>query len=409
MTAYRSQRRGGRGLTAATTKEEDFVERLFVASTHSYLLLFTNRGRVYWLKVHEIPVGTRQARGRSILNLISTRKEERIAAFLPVRDFDARCFVILATRRGGIKKTPLSLYRHPRRNGVTAILLREGDALIGADLTEPGQDVILATRKGKAIRFPESDARPMGRTATGVRGVRLHGPDDEVVGMVVARDPNDSLLVVTERGFGKRSELADYRITRRGGQGVLTVRASQRNGPVVAIKAVTDQDELMIMSAGGVIIRLKIQQVSRLGRATQGVKLIQLDMDDRVVDVAHLVAEDAAAAVAAGDVSAGATASEAAAGVTSTAADLGKSEGGGGDTSLLEALERAEQQQADERSSHGGGEADELDENDAASAQDDVEYDERDGEDLAEDDLEDEERDGEEDTDGGRGPGGGGR
>jgi DNA gyrase subunit A len=295
-STYRSQRRGGRGLTGATTKEEDFVEHLFVASTHSYLLLFTDRGRAYWLKVHEIPVGTRQARGRSILNLISTRKDERVTAYVPVREFSENRFLVLATRRGVIKKMRLSLYSHPRRNGVAAVELREGDALIGAEVTERGSELILATRRGKAIRFPERDVRPMGRSATGVRGVRLHGPEDEVVGMVVAGDPKASLLVVTEKGFGKRSLLEDYRITRRGGQGVLTVRASVRNGAVVAIKAVTDQDELMIMSSGGVIIRLKINQISQMSRATQGVKLIQLEGDDRVVDVAHLVVDEVSVA-----------------------------------------------------------------------------------------------------------------
>jgi DNA gyrase subunit A len=291
-TTYRSQRRGGRGLTGVTTKEEDFVEHLFIASTHSYLLLFTDRGRAYWLKVYEIPVGTRQARGRSILNLISARKDERITAYVPVREFSEDRFLVLATRQGVVKKTRLSHYSHPRRIGIVAVDLREGDALIGAVVVEIGSDVILATRRGKAIRFPEAELRPMGRTATGVRGVRLRGPEDEVVGMVVARDPRASLLVVTEKGFGKRSALEDYRVTRRGGQGVITVRTSSRIGAVVAIKAVTDQDELMIMSSGGVIIRLKIEQVSQMGRATQGVKLMDLEGDDRVVDVAHLVAED---------------------------------------------------------------------------------------------------------------------
>ncbi len=291
-TSYRSQRRGGRGLTGATTKEEDFVEHLFVASTHSYMLLFTDRGRAYWLKVHEIPLGTRQARGRSIMNLISARKEERITAFVPVREFPEDRFLALATRRGVIKKTRLSSYSHPRRIGIAAIELSEGDSMIGAELCEPGAEIVLATRRGKAIRFPESEVRPMRRAAAGVRGVKMLRPDDEVVGMVVVRDPQASLLVVTENGFGKRSLLEDYRITRRGGLGVLTIRASQRNGPVLTIKAVTDQDELMIISSGGIIIRLKINQISQMGRATQGVKLIQLDEGDRVVDVAHMVAED---------------------------------------------------------------------------------------------------------------------
>jgi DNA gyrase subunit A len=288
LKEYRSQGRGGRGLRGAATKEDDFVEHLFVASTHSYLLLFTDRGRVYWLKGHEIPEGGRTAKGRSILNLIGAQKEERITAYVPVREFREDRFLVLCTRQGLIKKIRLSRFSHPRRKGIVALDLKEGDALIGARQLEPGWEVIIATRRGRAIRFPESDVRPMGRNAAGVRGVRLRGTEDAAIGMVVVRDPSEHLLVVTRRGFGKRSQIEDYRLTRRGGQGVLTIRASQRNGPIVALLAVTDSDELMVMSSGGIIIRLKIKTVSVLSRATQGVKLIQLDEEDYVRDVTRL-------------------------------------------------------------------------------------------------------------------------
>jgi DNA gyrase subunit A len=288
LKEYRSQGRGGRGLRGATTKEDDFVEHLFVASTHTYLLLFTDRGRAYWLKVHEIPEGGRTAKGRSLLNLIGAQKEERITAYVPVREFREDRFLMLATQQGLIKKVRLSRFSHPRRKGIVALDLKEGDALIGARQLEPGWDVIIATRRGRAIRFPESEVRPMGRNAAGVRGVRLLGAEDAAIGMVVVRDPAEHLLVVTRQGFGKRSQIEDYRVTRRGGQGVLTIRASQRNGPMVALLAVTDSDELMVMSSGGIIIRLKINTVSVLSRATQGVKLIQLDEDDYVRDVTRL-------------------------------------------------------------------------------------------------------------------------
>lgn len=295
---YRSQGRGGRGLRGAETKEDDVVEHLFIASTHSYLLLFTDRGRVYWLKVHAIPEGGRTARGRSILNLIGAQKEERISAYVPTRDFPDDRFLLLATRRGVIKKVRLSRFSRPRRKGIVAVELREGDALIGARLAEPGCEVVMATRRGRAIRFNEAEVRPMGRNAAGVRGVALRGAEDWVVGMVVVRDPSEHLLVVTERGFGKRSELEDYRRTRRGGQGVLTVRTSQRNGQLVTIMAVNNRDELMVMSSTGKVIRLKVKDVSVLGRATQGVKLILLEDEETVIDITRLAREVPVAAVA---------------------------------------------------------------------------------------------------------------
>ncbi|MBK8229167.1 MAG: DNA gyrase subunit A [Candidatus Eisenbacteria bacterium] len=289
--SYRAQNRGGKGLTAATTKDEDFIEHLFIASTHSYLLLFTDRGRVYWLKVHEIPVGTRQARGRSILNLVMAAKDERVNAFVPVRRFTEDHFLMLVTQSGTIKKTSLVAFGNPRKAGIIAIDLDDNDILVDAALTDGQREVVIATRKGKAIRFNETTVRPMGRTAGGVRGVSLDGEDDRVVGMVVVKDPNETLLVVTENGYGKRSALEDYRITNRGGMGIITMVTSERNGCVVAIKGVTDRDELMIMSTSGLVIRLEVAQISVLGRATQGVKLIQIEDGDTVADVAHLAKE----------------------------------------------------------------------------------------------------------------------
>ncbi len=302
MASYRSQHRGGKGLTGAVVKEDDFVEHIFVASTHSFLLLFTNRGRCYWLKVHEIPQAARAARGRSILNLVQIGREDRITAYVPVRDFVEGSYLLLATRMGGIKKTPLKAYSNPRRAGIQAIVLRESDTLIAAELTDGEREIVLATKRGKAIRFQESRVRSMGRVSGGVRGIRRRGPDDEVVGMVVVRDPDVTLLTVTEHGYGKRSPIEDYRQTDRGGQGVLNVRISKRNGHVVAIKEVRDKDELMVISQNGQVIRLRISQVSVQGRATQGVRLIDLDENDRVVDVATIAmgegenggAEDAA-------------------------------------------------------------------------------------------------------------------
>ncbi|MBD3160840.1 MAG: DNA gyrase subunit A [Candidatus Eisenbacteria bacterium] len=289
MTSYRSQHRGGKGLTGASMRENDFIEHLFVASTHSYILLFTNRGRCHWLKVHEIPQAARSARGRSILNLVQIAREDEINAYVPVRRFEEGHYLVLATRNGVIKKTPLPAYGHPRRVGIQAIVLREDDRLIDAALTDGQQEIILATRGGQAVRFQEARVRAMGRVAGGVRGIRLKGADDEVVGMVVVRDPSMTLLTVAERGMGKRSRISDYRLTDRGGQGVRNIAISPRTGAVVGIKTVQDGDELMLISQGGQVIRLRISQVSVQGRATQGVRLIHLGEEDRVVGIATIV------------------------------------------------------------------------------------------------------------------------
>jgi DNA gyrase subunit A len=290
LDSYRAQRRGGRGATGIKVRDEDFVEHLFVASTHSYILFFTDKGRCHWVKVHQIPVAGRQARGKAIVNLLGLANGERVTGRVPVTDFDENKFLLTATRKGVIKKTKLSEYSRPRRGGIVAMTLREGDELIAASIATKGQDVILAKSGGRAIRFYESDVRCMGRTAGGVRGVQLD-PGDEVVGMVVV-EKGATLLTVTENGFGKRSALEDYATKHRGGKGVINIRTTDRNGKVVAIKEVRDQDDIMIITRKGVVIRCAISQLIVRGRATQGVKLIALDEGDVVMDVAHLVKED---------------------------------------------------------------------------------------------------------------------
>jgi DNA gyrase subunit A len=291
VTLYRRQRRGGKGVVGMGTKEEDFVEHLFIASTHDYMIFFTNTGKCHWKKVHELPEGGRYARGKSIVNVLALGKEDRVTAFVTTKEFPADQFLVMATRRGVIKKTKLSAFSHPRRGGIIAITLDEGDTLIDARLTDGSNDIILAKSGGKAIRFHEQDVRAMGRSARGVRGVSLEG-DDVVVGMVVVRREG-TLLVVSELGYGKRSPISDYRITRRGGKGILTIRCTAKTGKLVAIKEVVDEDELMIMSQNGVVIRVPIVGVSVIGRATQGVRLKVLGGGDRVVDVARVVSEEA--------------------------------------------------------------------------------------------------------------------
>lgn len=285
--AYRKQGRGGRGVIGIETREEDFVEHLFIASTHDYILFFTNTGRCHWLKVHEIPVGGRVTKGKSILNLLDLGAEERIRAFAPVKNFDENHYVVMSTRKGTIKKTSLSAFSNPRRGGINAIGIEEGDELIEASITDGTSDIVLGTKEGLAIRFPENKVRSMGRTAYGVRGVSLRGKD-EVIGMVVIKR-DASLLVVTENGYGKRSPISDYRVTNRGGKGVINVKTTERNGKVVAIKEVLEDDELMLITEKGIIIRQPVKQIKEIGRNTQGVRLITLDKGDKVMDVARVV------------------------------------------------------------------------------------------------------------------------
>jgi len=286
---YRQQRRGGRGVAGMETKEEDWVEHLFMASTHDYLCVFTGRGQLYWLKVHEIPLASRTSRGKPIVNLLDIEKEEMIASILRVRDFDPERYVLFATRAGQVKKTSLAAYRHVSSRGINAINIDEGDSLIDARLTDGDNDLILATRKGMAIRFHESDVRPMGRAARGVRGIRLR-PNDEVVGAVVVRH-GASLLTVTRRGGGKRTDVDDYRVQRRGGQGLINFRLSHKTGDVVGVREVTEEDELMLVTRGGVINRQSASEIRVIGRATQGVRLIALDPGDELIDLAKVAAD----------------------------------------------------------------------------------------------------------------------
>lgn len=290
MDTYRSQNRGGKGITGMKTREEDFVEHLFSASTHSYILFFTNRGKCYWLKVWEIPEAGRTARGKAVVNLLQLDQGESIAAFLPIRTFDDEHYILMVTRGGLVKKTVLSAYGNPRRNGIVALNILEGDALIEALLTDGDNDIVIASRNGQAVRFHESDVRTMGRGAQGVRGIRL-GEGDRVVGML-ASGRDTTLLSVTENGYGKRTDIENYRLTRRHSKGVTNIRTSERNGPVVSIHAVSDEDELMIITTNGLIIRLPVRDLRPIGRNTQGVRLINLGEGDRVIDVSRITPGD---------------------------------------------------------------------------------------------------------------------
>jgi DNA gyrase subunit A len=298
IAAYRSQRRGGKGVIGARTKEEDFIEHLFVASTHAYLLILTDRGRCYWLKVHEIDQAGRMAKGRPLVNhLEGMGREERVQAVVAVKEFDDQHYLVCATRKGLIKKTVLSSYSRPRKAGIHAILLEEGDGLIEAILTDGTQDIILAKKQGLAIRFHENEVRAMGRTSYGVKAVALDEGGDEVVSMVGVKRQS-TLLAVTEHGFGKRSEISDYRVSHRGGKGIITIKTTERNGCIVAVKEVVDGDELMIMTRSGQLIRMPVKGIGVMGRNTQGVTLVNLTpaegdlLPDMVAGVTRVVSED---------------------------------------------------------------------------------------------------------------------
>ena len=290
VSTYRQQRRGGRGLNGMGTKEDDWVEHMFVASTHDYVLFFTQTGRVYWLKVYDIPQGGRAARGRPIINLISIQPGERIAAFVNVREFSDNRFLMFATARGMIKKTKLSAYGNPRASGINAINIDGNDELIDVRLTDGTNDIVLATARGMSIRFCETDAREMGRATAGVKGIQLQ-PGDRVIEMVVVcRDA--TLLVVSEKGQGKRSRLSDYRVQKRGGKGIITLKCTDKTGSIVALKEVQPDDELMMVTGHGVIIRVPVDGIRVIGRNTQGVRVMNLDPGDVVKDVARVVKED---------------------------------------------------------------------------------------------------------------------
>ncbi len=290
IDTYRAQRRGGRGIAGMDTKSEDWVENLFVASTHDYLMVFTDRGRCHWVKVWGIPHGSRYSKGKPIVNFLELAPGEKVASVLPVREFSHDRFLLFCTRNGVVKKTPLSAYGNVRAAGIYAINFREGDALIDVRITDGTNEVLLATRLGKAIRFSEADVRAMGRRTEGVMGIRL-GAGDEVVGMVVVRSDEETLLVATERGMGKRSEIEDYRFQQRGGQGVINLKLARKKDRVVTVKAVRDVDQFMVITRNGVVNRQRADEVRVIGRATQGVRLVNLDKGDQVVDVALVVSD----------------------------------------------------------------------------------------------------------------------
>jgi DNA gyrase subunit A len=287
ITTYRSQRRGGKGRIGMRTRDEDFVSHLFVASTHAYIMIFSDRGRAYWLKVHEIPDVGPGGKGKSIANLVSMEDGEKIAAMLAVKEFEEDKYIVMGSRKGVVKKTSLSAFSNPRAGGIIAMGVEEGDAVITVRVTDGTGEIFIGTKNGMAIRFEEGDVRPMGRTAYGVRGITLRD-DDIVVAMEVVK-PGGTLLTVTERGYGKRTELDEYRVQSRGGVGVINISTSERNGPVVGIAYVQEGDELLLITQQGMIIRMQTNDVRSIGRATQGVRLIDVEGEDKVVSIARLV------------------------------------------------------------------------------------------------------------------------
>ncbi|NLG80862.1 MAG: DNA gyrase subunit A [Firmicutes bacterium] len=290
LTTYRSQRRGGRGVTGMSTKEEDFVEHLFVTTTHEYILFFTDKGKIYSIKAYEVPEASRQARGTAVVNLISLSPGESIRAVIPIREFADDKYLVMATRQGVIKKTALSMYDNARRSGVIAIDLAEGDDLVSVKLTSGDEELIIVTAQGQSIRFKEEEVRPLGRIAHGVKGISL-AKGDTVVGMDVVRDGCD-LLVVTANGFGKRTPLAEYRLQSRGGKGIKTLKVTPKTGPAADVKVLTGDDELMIISAEGIIIRMNAADIPQQGRSTQGVRVMKLEPGDKVVSVAQVVGKN---------------------------------------------------------------------------------------------------------------------
>ncbi|MCK9640786.1 MAG: DNA gyrase subunit A [Prolixibacteraceae bacterium] len=293
LTEFRTQSRGGIGSKGSSTRDEDFLEHMFIATMHNTLLLFTEKGKCFWLKVYEIPEGTKVSKGRAIQNLISIEPEDQVRAYINVKslkdeEYINNNFIILCTKKGTIKKTSLEAYSRPRQNGVNAITIRENDQLLEARLTNGDNEMMLAVKSGKAIRFHESHARAIGRTASGVRGITLGSEEDELVGMVCVANEEDDILVVSEHGYGKRSKIGDYRVTNRGGKGVKTINVTEKTGALVSIKNVTDGDDLMIITEAGVTIRLSVDEIRMTGRAAQGVKLINLREDDSIASVARV-------------------------------------------------------------------------------------------------------------------------
>lgn len=297
LTEYRRQGRGGKGSLGSNSRDEDFIEHLLIASNHNYMLFFTEAGRCFWLRVFEIPEGSRTSKGRAIQNIINVPKEEKIKAYIKLislkdQEYLANNFIIMCTAKGTIKKTSLEAYSRPRANGINAININEGDTLLEASLTSGSSEIVMALKSGRAIRFNESTVRPMGRTATGVRGITLENEQDEVVGMISIDNPETTVLVVSEKGYGKRTDIDDYRVTNRGGKGVKTISITEKTGKLVAIKGVTDNEDLMIINKSGIIIRIAISELRTMGRATQGVRLITLKGDDEIASVAKIEHDD---------------------------------------------------------------------------------------------------------------------
>jgi DNA gyrase subunit A len=297
LSEYKTQNRGGVGQKASATRNEDFLEHLFVGTNHQYMLFFTQSGKCFWMRVYEIPEGSKTSKGRAIQNLINITQEDKVKAFICTEDLKDEAYVnshyvIMATKKGIVKKTTLEQYSRPRTNGINAIGVREGDELLEAKLTTGSSQVFLGLKSGKAIRFEESKTRPMGRGASGVRGVTLADESDEVIGMVTVHNEEEHILVVSEKGYGKRSSMEDYRVTNRGGKGVKTISITEKTGGLVAIKNVTDSDDLMIINKSGIAIRLGVEDLRVMGRATQGVKLINIRENDSIAAVAKVVKEE---------------------------------------------------------------------------------------------------------------------
>ena len=297
LAEYKTQNRGGVGQKASTTRNEDFLEHLFVGTNHQYMLFFTQKGKCFWMRVYEIPEGSKTSKGRAIQNLINIEQDDKVKAFINTQDLKDEAYInshylIMATKQGQVKKTSLEQYSRPRANGINAITVKDGDELLSAKLTNGESEILLALKSGKSIRFEESKTRPMGRNASGVRGITLGGPKDEVIGMVSVNDASTDILVVSENGYGKRSSLDDYRITNRGGKGVKTISITDKTGDLVSIKNVSDENDLMIINKSGIAIRMSVESLRVMGRATQGVKLINLKGDDQIAAVAKVMKEE---------------------------------------------------------------------------------------------------------------------
>ena len=290
IDTYKAQKRGGKGIKGATTKEDDVLEHLFIANTHNYLLTFTDKGKVYWVKVYKLPETGRYSKGTPIVNLLQMDKDEKVSAVIPVKEFDKEHYLTFITKKGTVKKTSLEAYSRPRQGGIIAINLNEGDDVVDVKKTEGNEQLLIATAKGMAVKFNETDVRSMGRASTGVRGINL-GIDDYVIGMVKAPD-SAILATITENGYGKKTRIDDYRLINRGGKGVRNIICSPRNGKVVSIKRVEDNDDLMFITSNGIVIRTPAKDISVIGRNTQGVRLMRMSDDDKVVSAAKIVQED---------------------------------------------------------------------------------------------------------------------